>query len=125
MVHTGSTSSLGLVLCTPCTPEVFTHGVQGVQARPTAPCRADGHIERQHRPGLDYAVGPYRCVVALDTFESNGSGYTVNLMVGKGWWVSDQWGIGAAGQFYTMSVPDDDTELSARAFGLLLSATYN
>jgi hypothetical protein len=54
-------------------------------------------------------------------------GLGVNLMIGKEWWVSDNWGLGLAGQFIYLSPKDKnvDSYLNTIAFGLLFSATYN
>lgn len=61
---------------------------------------------------------------------STDSGLGVNLMVGKEWWVSDDWGIGIAGQFLYTSCPDKQTggykpDVKSTSIGLLFSATYN
>ena len=53
-------------------------------------------------------------------FESD-SGLGVNLAVGKEWWVSDNWGLGVAGQVFFADIEDE----SAIAGGILFSATYN
>jgi hypothetical protein len=55
------------------------------------------------------------------------SGLALNGLVGKEWWVGSDWGLGLAGQVLFMRVKDyvDDGHLSALAFNLLFSATYN
>ncbi|MGB9081553.1 MAG: autotransporter outer membrane beta-barrel domain-containing protein [Desulfuromonadaceae bacterium] len=57
------------------------------------------------------------------------TGFGVNLMVGKEWWVSDNWGLGVAGQFLYTNCPDkvagDPFDVKSTSFGILLSATYN
>ena len=53
-------------------------------------------------------------------------------LVGKEWWVSDNWGLGVAGQFVYASMKDKDTfgtgnppTWTSTAFSLLFSATFN
>ncbi len=50
-------------------------------------------------------------------------------MVGKEWWVTDNWGVGVAAELLLSSMKDDpvvsDATYSATTFGLLFSATYN
>lgn len=48
-------------------------------------------------------------------------GYAVNLMVGKEWWVADQWGLGVAGQFMYFDIDDTSTMIG----GVLFTATFN
>lgn len=51
--------------------------------------------------------------------------------IGKEWWVSDNWGLGLAGQILVGSLKDDDEDFggevtwSTVGFGLLFSATYD
>lgn len=54
-------------------------------------------------------------------------GIGTNLMVGKEWWVSPNWGLGVAGQFaFGGRMKDDlDQPYNAVAFGVVFSATYN
>jgi hypothetical protein len=57
-------------------------------------------------------------------------GYGVNVMLGKEWWVSDEWGIGLAGQFLYTLCPDRTVsgiqpDVKSTSFGILFSATYN
>jgi hypothetical protein len=61
---------------------------------------------------------------------STDTGFGVNVMVGKEWWVSDDWGLGLAGQFLFTRCPDKSfngsrPDVDSTSFGLLLSATYN
>lgn len=58
------------------------------------------------------------------------TGYGANVMVGKEWWVSDDWGIGIAGQFLYTNCPDKPSpagkpDVESTSFGVLFSATYN
>lgn len=58
------------------------------------------------------------------------TGYGLNVMIGKEWWVSDNWGLGLAGQFLYTNCPDKgingvSTDVKSTSFGILLSATYN
>lgn len=50
-----------------------------------------------------------------------------NVMVGKEWWVSPNWGLGVAGQFAAGGLMKDkaDNSYSAVAGGVVFSATYN
>ncbi len=57
-------------------------------------------------------------------FESR-TGFGVHAGVGKEWWVSADWGLGLAGQFFYMRVPDQDSTWDDLGFGLSFSATYN
>jgi len=56
-------------------------------------------------------------------------GYAANFMVGKEWWIAEEWGIGIAGQVFWSSVPTKDENrtytLNTLSIGLLFSATYN
>jgi hypothetical protein len=67
------------------------------------------------------------------TFENNvgqqynsDAGLTLSLLVGKEWWIGDDWGIGVAGQLLIMATESDiDGKLGSGAINLLFSATYN
>lgn len=74
--------------------------------------------------------------IAKSKFESNGvtgetdNGYGINLMIGKEWWVSDNWGLGVAGQLLYTSCPDPSglgttSDYKTTSLGILFSATYN
>ncbi len=54
-------------------------------------------------------------------------GFGVNLVVGKEWWVSDDWALGGAIQVFLGSVHDDELgdSWAVGAVGLALSATYD
>lgn len=61
---------------------------------------------------------------------STDTGYGVNIMAGKEWWVTDNWGLGIAGQFLYTNCPDKEIagvtpDVKSTSFGILLSATYN
>jgi hypothetical protein len=61
------------------------------------------------------------------TADSN-AGVGVLLALGKEWYVSDKWGIGAAGQFRWSSNQDNGTNaptISTWGLGIAFSATYN
>jgi hypothetical protein len=58
-------------------------------------------------------------------------GVGASFMAGKEWWVSHDWGLGVAGQFRVAWMKakaefagSDDT-MTATAFAILFSATYN
>lgn len=80
---------------------------------------------------LTGAVGTARTSMKANgkTYETD-SGVGINLMVGKEWWVSDNWGLGVAGQWlYTKcpdKAPDGSTpDVKTSVLGVLFSATYN
>jgi len=54
-------------------------------------------------------------------------GVGLNILVGKEWWVSHDWGLGVAGQLYvaSMKMKYDDSRMTATALSVLFSATYN
>jgi hypothetical protein len=54
-------------------------------------------------------------------------GLAGNLMVGKDWWVSDNWGLGVAAQLLLGSAKDryTDSNWSTAAVALMFTATYN
>jgi hypothetical protein len=74
---------------------------------------------------------------AKSSFVANGvsydtdNGYGINLMIGKEWWVSENWGLGVAGQLLYTSCPDSSGysgtkyDLNTTSLGLLFSATFN
>jgi outer membrane protein W len=83
--------------------------------------------------GVTYYVMPMNLYVAASvgatmlsaeidgTSLESDTGFGLNAVVGKEWWVSDNWGLGIAGQvFYGKHDPS-----STIAGGLLFSATYN
>lgn len=74
--------------------------------------------------------------IAKSKFESHGvtyetdNGYGINLMLGKEWWISDNWGLGVAGQLLYTSCPDPSGfgtsyDYKTTSLGVLFSATYN
>jgi hypothetical protein len=55
-------------------------------------------------------------------------GIGLQTMLGKEWWISDDWGIGVAGELLLASMKDQtdtSTTWTTAAFSLLFSATYN
>lgn len=71
-------------------------------------------------------IGVAGITVEGTDYESD-AGFATNLMVGKEWWVGDDWGIGVAGQFMYSAVPraDIDVTMPFLGFNLMFSATYN
>jgi hypothetical protein len=60
--------------------------------------------------------------------DSSRSGAAFDLMLGKEWWVSRNWGMGIAGELFTASLKDKNVpglNWSAGAASILFSATYN
>jgi len=55
------------------------------------------------------------------------AGFGATLAGGKEWWVSDNWGLGIAGQilFASMKEKDADYRWSSLSLAVLFSATYN
>jgi len=66
-----------------------------------------------------------------DTLGRSDWGFTVEGLVGKEWWVSDNWGLGVSGQLLLGSMKDraatatGDVSWQVTAFSVLFSATYN
>lgn len=65
-----------------------------------------------------------------NTVGSTRLGFGFSGLIGKEWWVSADWGLGAAAQFIVASMKDGgditpDSSWTALSFGLLFSATYN
>ena len=64
------------------------------------------------------------------TFDTD-LGYGLNMMIGKEWWVSDNWGLGIAAHLFYSVIPDNDdyieeeTYLNTASIGILFSATFN
>src|SRR5262249_2901582 len=53
-------------------------------------------------------------------------GFDLNGLLGKEWWMSDQWGLGGAGQFFYMRIPGGTSVAhNVLGIGLLFSSSYN
>jgi hypothetical protein len=53
------------------------------------------------------------------------NGLGINLLVGKEWWVGNDWGIGVAGHVFLMTLRDEvERPVQASAYGIAFSATY-
>jgi hypothetical protein len=99
-------------------------------------------------PGLAYYIEPINLYLSGTlafsqvSFTDSYSGYSdgtswglgLSFAVGKEWWVGRDWAFGIAGQVHLASMGDTlvdvyntryDTRMSATAFSLLFSATYN
>lgn len=92
-------------------------------------------------PGVAYYVEPMNMYFSgtltlskLSFDDSKGNvtaesdmGFGLSAVLGKEWWVSADWGLGAAFQFQVASMKDKgvDARLTGLGFALLLSATYN
>ncbi len=85
-------------------------------------------------PSNFYLTGAFG--TARTTIKSNGKTYAtdrglgINVMVGKEWWVSNNWGLGVAGQWLYTKCPDkplngSTPDVTASSLGILFSATYN
>ena len=92
--------------------------------------------------GLAYYLEPvnvyFSGALMLVTFElddsrnnaiyQSDSGVGFQVMVGKEWWASANWGLGVAGELYVASMKDKtdtNTNWASSAFSLVFSATYN
>jgi hypothetical protein len=54
------------------------------------------------------------------------TGFGLNLGIGKEWWLSDNWGLGAGAQFLFSKVEDEDNDTwTSLGFTVGLSATFN
>ena len=59
------------------------------------------------------------------------AGYGINVAVGKEWWVSNNWGIGVAGQLFHTVLSDENPitgevfDLKTTSLAILFSATFN
>jgi hypothetical protein len=94
-------------------------------------------------PGVAYYFMPLNLYLSgtlllqqVSLSDSNDSNSTLNLtnvglaaslMVGKDWWVSENWGLGAAAQLLLGSAKDRyvDSNWTTAALALMFSATYN
>jgi hypothetical protein len=64
--------------------------------------------------------------VAVSSKQFTKTGFGFNLMVGKEWWVSDNWGLGVALQLLLAGAKDrDGTEWDSGALAVLFTATHN
>lgn len=52
-------------------------------------------------------------------------GFVIDFTFGKEWWVSDNWGLGVAGQTTLAVIPVNDYEWTTFTAAILFSATYN
>jgi opacity protein-like surface antigen len=97
-------------------------------------------------PGVAYYLEPLNLYLSgsvglsIVTYDSNTNsssdsssteltdwGFGASFMAGKEWWVSSNWGIGAATMlnFASMNMKDYDTRMTATSISLLFSATFN
>ena len=73
-----------------------------------------------------FGLGQASINVEGTTFEADW-GLAINALVGKEFWVGNEWGIGLAAQLIWSNVPTevDSADASYLAFNILFSATYN
>jgi len=93
-------------------------------------------------PGVAYYLEPFNVyfsgtlgAMAFEMDDVNGNaiyqtkaGIGCQILVGKEWWISQDWGLGVAGEFVGASMKDKSDNgitWSATAFSLLFSTTYN
>jgi hypothetical protein len=56
----------------------------------------------------------------------NSAGFMMQVMGGREWWVSDNWGVGVAGQYILSVFPSTDSgTLVSHGLCVLVTATYN
>jgi hypothetical protein len=62
------------------------------------------------------------------TIDQTGGGFGFQAMVGKEWWVSEHWGLGAAAEIITATSMKDQNDTSVHwsgeAFNVVFSASY-
>ncbi|MDD2897547.1 MAG: hypothetical protein PHI31_02420 [Desulfuromonadaceae bacterium] len=115
-------------------PKVTSNGNQLSSNVTSASTSLAGIGVTYYFPTNIYATGSLG--IAESKYESNGieyktdKGLGANVMVGKEWWVSDDWGLGIAGLFlYTncpaKSVAGARPDVKSTTIGVLFSATYN
>ena len=93
--------------------------------------------------GAAYYIMPTNVYLASSIALANGTlrsdwgktesdaGYGINVAVGKEWWVSDNWGIGVAGQLFHTVLSDENlitgevSDLKTTSIGIVFSATFN
>ena len=85
--------------------------------------------------GLNYYFMPINIYASFSVLSSASShdvwnnestnGLGINFIVGKEWWVSDNWGIGAAMYLHHRTNDTENSDVSSYSIGLLFSATYN
>jgi hypothetical protein len=69
-------------------------------------------------------------VEANNQMANSDTGVGTGAVIGKEWWVSPRWGIGLAGQFFFMHIPDHtpsgaSTSFNAVGGGVLVSGSYS
>jgi hypothetical protein len=76
--------------------------------------------------GLSLGVGFVRIDHPDLTIEPD-PGFAMNAMVGKEFWVGNDWGIGVAAQFIYNHIPTENSQANSEwtSFNILFSATYN
>ena len=83
--------------------------------------------------GATYYIRPYNFFVGGTLGSSqfrtglgaSGYGFGFQILGGKEWWVSENWGIGTALSLTYGTAPDYNGDLSAFSVNLLFSATFN
>ncbi len=88
-------------------------------------------LHAQAKRHLSGSIALVRGIVESDVekFETD-LGYGINVAIGKEWWVSDNWGIGVAGQLFYTVLPDENPkgeefDLNTASIGILFTATFN
>jgi len=151
---TSGTLSLGLALGGAVTPNLIIYGSFFIVGMPEPELDVNGtYASTQHGstsfggigPGIAYYFDPYNIYVSgtiaatgfqtrdsttnnFNRYESR-AGFGFQGMVGKEWWVSENWGLGVAGEFLGAGGMKDKVDSgltwSGYAFSVVFSATYN
>lgn len=115
-------------------PEVKRNGADVSAEYSSSSTRMVGIGMTYYFPSNFYLTGAVG--LAESSYEHLGSttrtdaGYGANLMIGKEWWLSDNWGIGIAGQLLYTNCPSKPSvpgkpDFESTSLGVLFSATYN
>jgi hypothetical protein len=152
-VYSGQGWSGGIALGGVVAPNLIVHGVLLATGADNPDVKLAGTSIGQGRASADvyafgggatYYVEPFNLYVSgsllAAQFELGQGDVARNLvydsklglgfeaMVGKEWWVSSDWGLGAAAEFVGASMKDktvSDIRWTTTSFALLFSATYN
>ena len=150
----GGAVSLGIAIGGALTPNVILYGSLFSIGMVEPELNVNGmYFSTQHGsanvgaigPGIAYYIDPYNIYFSgtiaatvfhtrdsnsnnINRYDSNG-GFGFQGMVGKEWWVSENWGLGVAGEFVGAGGMKDKVDSALKwsgyAFSVVFSATYN
>lgn len=81
-----------------------------------------------------YIAGLIACAVSIienSRNNYNDFGLGTNLVLGKEWWISKNWGIGLAGYYHYSKIPEKEdsygvnNSIKNNYYGVAVTATYN